>query len=58
MDKSLGLLLLENEMECIGIQERLILNMRVKRKKRRLIETKKCGCPITLKGINLLTNGD
>ena len=34
MDKSLGLLLLENEMECIGIQERLILNMRVKRKRK------------------------
>ena len=57
MDKSLGLLLLENEMEYIGIQERLILNMRVKKKKK-MIETKKCGCPFTLKGIKLLTNDD
>ena len=55
----IGLLLLENEMEYIRIQERLILNMRVKKKeKNRLIETKKYGCPFTLKGIKLLTNDD
>ena len=47
-----------NEMEYIGIQERLILNMRVKRKKRRLIETKKCGCPFTLKGVKLTIDDD
>ena len=29
-----------------------------KKEKRRLIETKKCGCPFTLKGIKLLTNDD
>ena len=33
--------------------------MRVKKKeKKRLIETKKYGCPFTLKGIKLLTNDD
>ena len=41
MDKSLGLLLLENEMEYIGIQERLILNMRVKKKREKQTDRNK-----------------